>query len=331
MRYGVLGCAHGHVNGFCAGMQAAGHTLAAVWDDGTENAARLSKQYGAPLLSSPEEVIAAGIEVAGTFAPSFQRIRMILLCEKNGVHVMSDKPVVVDWEGLRELEGVIARGKIQVGAMFTVRFMPPVKKLYELIHQGEIGKLLSVEILNPHKLTPEKRPDWHFLPGEGGSVAVDLFAHSADLFHWLADRAQVIPVSAGMVKSILPERPEFFDLACAMVTASTGVSGYYRVDWHMSEGHWNWGDLRIFCVGTTGCAEVRATGDPITRKAELIVYTEKGETVSRELTESPADNEVTDFLERIAGREHCITGGDVLAACRQTLELEHISIQCRRI
>ena len=83
MRYGVLGCAHGHVNGFCAGMQAAGHTLAAVWDDGTENAARLSKQYGAPLLPSPEEVIAAGIEVAGTFAPSFQRIRMILLCEKN--------------------------------------------------------------------------------------------------------------------------------------------------------------------------------------------------------------------------------------------------------
>ena len=152
MKFGVLGAAHGHVNDFCAEMCAAGHTLAAIWADGTDNAKALSERYGAPLLETPEDVIACGIEAAGTFAPSFQRIQMILLCEKHGVHVMSDKPLAVDWKALKDLEGVVARGQIQVSAMFTVRFMPPVRKLYELIHQGELGELVSIEILNPHKL-----------------------------------------------------------------------------------------------------------------------------------------------------------------------------------
>jgi len=331
MRYGVLGAAHGHVHGFCAEMAAAGHTLAAVWADGTDNAKKLSEKYGAPLLETPEDVIACGIEIAGTFAPSFQRIKMILLCEKHGVHVMSDKPLAVDWEALKELEGVVARQKIQISAMFTVRFMPPVRKLYELIHRGEIGDLISVEILNPHKLRPETRPDWHFLPEEGGSVAVDLLAHSADLFNWFTDRQQIIPVGSGMIKTILPERTKFFDFASAMVTTSGGVSGYYRVDWHMSEGHWNWGDLRIFCVGTTGAAEVRGTGDPLTHNVELIVYREKAETVSWELEDAPEINEVTDFLDRIAGKPCCITGEDVVEACRQTLMLEQAAYRCRRI
>lgn len=331
MKFGVLGAAHGHVNDFCAEMCAAGHTLAAIWADGTDNAKALSERYGAPLLETPEDVIACGIEAAGTFAPSFQRIQMILLCEKHGVHVMSDKPLAVDWKALKELEGVVARGKIQVSAMFTVRFMPPVRKLYELIHQGELGELVSIEILNPHKLHPETRPDWHFLPEEGGSVAVDLLAHSADLFYWLTDRQQVITVGSGMIKTILPERAKFYDFASALVTSSGGVSGYYRVDWHMPDGHWNWGDLRIFCVGTKGCAEIRGTGDPLTRKVELIVYHENAETVSYPLGEKGAVNEVADFLNRIAGKPCCITGEDVVEACRQTLMIEQAAYRSRRV
>ena len=140
----------------------------------------------------------------------------------------------------------------------------------------------------------------------------------------------MIPLSSGMIKTILPERTKFFDLCTAMVTSSGGVSGYYRVDWHMAEGHWNWGDLRIFCVGTTGCAEVRATGDPLTRKIELIVYRENAETISWPLEENN-ENEVTDFLGRIAGKPCCITGEDVVQACRQSLELEQAAYRCRRI
>jgi len=68
MRYGVLGSAHGHVTGFCAEMEAAGHTLVAVLADGTDNAKTVSERYGVPLLATPEEVIACGIEAAGTFA-----------------------------------------------------------------------------------------------------------------------------------------------------------------------------------------------------------------------------------------------------------------------
>ena len=115
-----------------------------------------------------------------------------------------------------------------------------------------------------------------------------------------------------------------------MVTTSGGISGYYRVDWHMPDGHWNWGDLRIFCVCTKGCAEVRATGDPLTRRIELIVYRAEGDTVSV-MPKEIGCNEVTDFLDRIAGAPGCITGEDVVEACRQTLMLEQAAYRARRV
>lgn len=325
LRYGILGCAHGHVFGFCESMQRAGGTLAGILQDGTENAAALAERFQAPLVSTPDALFSQDIQLAGTFAPSSQRIQMIRLCEGRGVHVMSDKPLAVDEAGLEELEQVIRAGHIQVGAMFTVRFLPAVQGLRALLESGEIGELIQMEMFNPHKLTPEKRPDWHFDPRRGGGVAVDLFTHSLDLFYWLCGREPARIESADMFKTILPQYPEFYDLAAASLCTGR-VGGYLRVDWHMAEGHWNWGDIRIFCTCTKGCAEVRASGDPLTRRPELIVYLPHGETESRPLPSAGMD-EAGDFLQRIQGKKGCITGEDILYTTRQALALERQAIR----
>lgn len=323
MRYGILGCAHGHVFGFCEQMQAAGGVLAGILQDGTENAAVLAERFHAPLVQSPQELFSQNIQLAGTFSPSFQRIEMMRLCEEQGVHVMSDKPLAVSEAALRELEGILQRGRIEVGAMFTVRFLPAVQGLYTLLQSGELGGLISMEIFNPHKLTPEKRPPWHFDPRQGGGIAADLFTHSIDLFYWLTGRKQAQIQSACMFKTILPEYPEFYDLAAASLCTGR-VNGYFRVDWHMSEGHWSWGDIRIFCTCQRGCAEVRATGDPLTRREELIVYAPGGKTESRPLF-SCSENEVTDLLKRVEGKKHSIRTGDILYTTRQALALEQLA------
>ncbi len=330
VKFGIIGSAHGHVFEFVENMLDAGAEFCGVCADGTENTKKLCARYGVPAVDEPEELFAAGIEAAGCFGPSCERIKALEQCAAHGVHVMGDKPLVIDRAGLERLEAVMAGGRIQIGMMLTVRFMPCIAALKELLDGGAIGSLVHMEMLNPHKLSPSRRPDWHFKREEGGSVAADLLTHSVDLFRWLTNRSPIEAMSASVSKSILPEKPDFFDLAAAQVRTESKVTGYFRSDWLMAEGHWNWGDMRIFCVGTKGCIEVRATGDPLTRRPEVILYSPEAETHAVPL-HAQAGNATCDFLDRIAGKPHCITQEDVLLTCRTCVALDGQAQQIRRM
>lgn len=321
MRFGIIGSDHGHVFTFVSHMLEAGGELVGIAADGQENSKKLLDRYQTKLFASAEELLAAGVDVVGCFAPNYRRIDIVEKCAAHRVHVMSDKPLVVNETDYGRLVKAADSG-IEIGLMYTVRFEKSVRMLKAVLDSGEIGSLISMEIFNPHKLTPEKRPDWHFSKSESGGIAIDLFSHSADVFRWFTGRKKIIERSAVMVKSVLPERPEFYDFACANVTAENGVCGYFRVDWHIPDTHWSWGDLRIFCLGTKGYAEARVVGDPVSRKEELIVFSPEHGTESRRLEEDGGINETSDFLRRIRGETACITREDVLASCRETLLLD---------
>lgn len=330
MKYAILGAAHGHVFTFAEHMAKAGWELACILQDQEENSRRLSEEYGAPLVEGVSSVLKQGITVAGCFGPGNERIGMIRACAEYGVHVMSDKPLVVNKKDFRILEDILTNGRIQVGALFTLRFQPSVRALKELLEQGKLGKLISIEILNPHKLTPWKRPEWHFSPDQAGGVAADLFTHSVDLFHWLSNRSEILVYNSFITKSILPEKPNFYDFASASLRTEDGISGYFRVDWHMPQAHWNWGDVRIFCVGSNGCAELRASGDPLNRREMLILYSENEETKEIPLPDYTED-ETSDFLNRIAGQPCIVTHEDILHACQISLALEDKAVRQNRL
>lgn len=329
MKYGILGAAHGHVFTFVEHMAKAGWELDCILQDQEENSRQLSEKYGVPLVDGVTSVLDRGIAVAECFCPPVERIERIRACAEQGIHVMSDKPLVIDEEGLRSLEDILQKGKIQVGALFTLRFQPSVRALKDLLEQGRLGRLISVEILNPHKLTPSKRPEWHFLPEQAGGVAADLLTHSVDLFHWLSNRTEVLDYNSFITKSILPEKPDFYDFASAMLRTEDGISGYFRVDWHMPQAHWNWGDVRIFCVGSDGCAELRASGDPLNKREMLILYSQNEETKEIPFLDYEED-ETSDFLGRISGRPSIVTQEDILYACRTSLALEYEAVRQNR-
>lgn len=321
MKFAVIGSAHGHVFEYVKCMTEAGGDFCGILDDGEKNTAKLQEKYGAPVFQDVGDILAQKPLVAGCFGPNHSRINAAELCAANGIHVMSDKPLVTDRKGLERLEKILADGKIQVGMMLTVRFMPCICLLKQILESGEIGDLVNIEIFNPHKLNPASRPDWHFSKKESGGVAVDLLTHSVDLLYWLSGRSPLVQAHTMVTKSILPEKPEFSDLATAHLLTENQISAYLRVDWHIPDNHWNWGDMRIFCIGTTGYAEIRATGDPLTHLTEVIVFSPTKGTVSLPLPPFQ-ESAVSDFLKRIAGQECCITQEDVAFTCRTCIELD---------
>ncbi|MBS6195042.1 MAG: Gfo/Idh/MocA family oxidoreductase [Clostridiales bacterium] len=320
MKFGIIGANHGHVFTFVEHMMEENCEFVGIVADGQENTKKLVQEYHVRVFETEEDLFDAGVDIIGCFAPNYLRIDVVEMCAEHKVHVMSDKPLVVN-EGDYERLVKASRSGIEIGLMYTVRFEKSVWKLKELLERGEIGDLVNIEMFNPHKLTPDKRPSWHFSKEESGGIAVDLFSHGVDLFRWFTGGQKIVRHYAVMTKSILEEKKDFYDFASANLITENGVSGYQRVDWHIPDAHWNWGDLRIFCLGTKGYAEARVLGDPITREEELIVFSPVNGTKKYEL-EDVKLNETSDFLKRIAGEKVCITMEDVLASCYETLILD---------
>jgi predicted dehydrogenase len=234
---------------------------------------------------------------------------------------MADKPVAINDEQYERLKKVIDEGRIEVGLMLTMRFMSELHGIKELIKNETIGKLLSVEIFNPHRLMAHTRPDWHFEEELNGGIVVDLIVHSVDLYRWFTE-SEIDSYTGLKQKSILSEKKSFYDCAQFLVTSKTGTSGYFRVDWHMTDTHWNWGDMRVFLTGSKGCLEARCLGDPLTREPVVVLYEEGKETVR--LNVNKYTQTVTgDFLNRINKKEYIIGHDDILAACRTSLDLSN--------
>jgi predicted dehydrogenase len=320
VNFGIIGSAHSHIYEIIEAFIASEGKFMGIYNDGSDLAIEISSRYSVPLFDDINELFALGIEVAGTSAINNKKIDIIVLCAKNNVHIMADKPIVINEQQYLRLENVIKNSGIQVGLMLSVRFLPAVYTLKKLIDSGVIGKLLSVEIFNPHKLNAPTRPEWHFDKKQNGGIAIDLHVHSIDTFNWLTG-SKITEYSGTMIKSVLAEKPDFYDASQFMVHTDAGVTGYFRVDWHTPDMHWSWGDIRIFCTGSKGQIEVRASGDPITKQKQVILYGIDSETQNIEM-EDPNCNETVDFINRIKGKKHIITHHDILEATRLSIEFD---------
>lgn len=317
MRFGITGSAHGHILSFINDMLSSGHEFTGVVNDGLELCKTISGKYNVPLVDSSKDLLTSGIDIAGSSAVNDQKAEIIKECSLYGVHVMLDKPLVTDEASLDMVKDVISQGRIQIGLMLTVRFMPAVAALKRLVDEGRLGELISLEIFNPHKLMPDKRPAWHFDKAQSGGIIVDLMIHSIDTFNWLTN-SDITDFYGTITKSSLPDKPGFYDSSQFFAIGSKNTTGYFRVDWNMPDKHWNWGDMRIFASGTKACAEVRATGDPLTRQPMLILYSKDMDTSVID-TGRITGSETTDFLNRIDSRPYVIGHDDIISATTTTL------------
>jgi len=321
MKFAVIGSAHNHIYEFINDMLSSENEFIGVFDDNSDVSKNISEKYNVPVFGNMVELFGTGIEIVGTTAVNNEKIDIIEKCNERGVHIMADKPVAINDEQYKRLKKVIDEGRIQVGLMLTMRFMNEVQAIKELLKNETIGKLLSVEIFNPHRLMANTRPDWHFQEKLNGGIVVDLIVHSVDLYRWFTG-SEIASCMGLKQKSILKEKESFYDCAQFLVTSKNGTSGYFRVDWHMTDTHWNWGDMRIYLTGSKGCLEARCLGDPLTREPLVILYEEGKETVRLEVDK--CNQTVTrDFLNRINKKDYIIGHADILAACRTSLDLNN--------
>jgi len=163
-------------------------------------------------FSTHQELLSHCQDLSGVFVTSTVRTHAEVACEclEAGVPVFLEKPMALD---IAEAGRIVATAKqtgvrLQVG--FNMRYMPFCVKLKELVAQGELGRILSIEwkeALAPSHWAEYCRHPSYNRRAALGSWLLEKCCHDVDIINWLVD-APCVRVACFGSRSYFNPRPD---------------------------------------------------------------------------------------------------------------------------
>ena len=324
IRIGVIGLDHNHGLMLAARLWQAGATIAAHHASGTQNQMAM-RLLGPKAKSLPIDAIIEDptIDLIVTAAIPSERGDLAVRALRAGKHVVADKPGVTTLEGLAAIDGALADTDRRWWVMFGERLENrAVAEACRRARLGDIGRVVSVLGLGPHRMGADGRPDWFWDPVATGGILVDIGSHQADQFLMAtgAGTAEVISSQVGNVS--VPSHPEMQDIG-QMVISGGGAIGTHRVDYLSPKGLKTWGDGRLMIVGTEGTLEVRTNVDVAGRKGrEHLILVDGRGTRRIDCKTAKVDWATRLVADIVDGSDTFVAADHVRAVCDLTLRAQ---------
>lgn len=185
-----------------------------------------------PVYTDLPKALATRPDLVIVSTPTAHHVSVALPAAQAGCHLFIEKPLSHAWDGVDELVREIqGRGLLSLMG-FDLRFDPGLCKIKELLEEGVIGRVVSIQAQVGQYL-----PDWH--PWEdyrkgvsassemGGGVILDLI-HELDYVTWLLGPVSELACFAGHV-SKLEIRTE--DTAAILLQFENGAIGTIHLDY----------------------------------------------------------------------------------------------------
>lgn len=130
------------------------------------------------------------IEACMVCVPHYDHPTLAIECMKRGIHVMVEKPAGVYTKQVRVMnEEALKHPDVVFGMMFNQRTNCVYRKMRELIHSGEYGRIRRVNWIITNWYRPQAyydSGDWRATwSGEGGGVLLNQCPHQLDLLQWI--------------------------------------------------------------------------------------------------------------------------------------------------
>jgi predicted dehydrogenase len=279
IRIGIVGLDHIHGLVLAVRLVQAGASISAFHATAGRDVAAMRLLGPRSRSRSPEAIIEdPDIDLIVTAAVPSERAAIAVAALQAGKHVVADKPGVTTLGDLAKIDAAVAESGRRWWVMFGERYENrAVAEACDRARLGDIGKVVSVLGLGPHRMGASGRPDWFWEPEQTGGILVDIGSHQADQFLMATGAGDAYVVSASVGNVASPRHPRMQDIG-QMVLAADGVVGTHRVDYLTPDGLRTWGDGRLMLTGTEGTLEVRTNVDLAGRrgKEHLIAVDQHG-------------------------------------------------------
>lgn len=210
-----------------------GAVLTAVCDIDPAVVNRVSQQYQVPGYKCHKELLDSGkCDMVLIATPHYDHPPITRDALAKGLHVLCEKPIAVDVKEAR-LTNELYLSKyshLKFGVMFQQRTNPALKKVRELITEGELGELFRMTWIVTdwfrtwtYYASGGWRATW---AGEGGGVILNQCPHNLDLVQWLA--GGMMPRRVTAVATIAKRHPiEVEDEMNAILEYDDGMVGHF--------------------------------------------------------------------------------------------------------
>ncbi|MCJ8166396.1 Gfo/Idh/MocA family oxidoreductase [Pontibacter sp. E15-1] len=200
-------------------------TLAAVCDIDKEKAMSLADQYQVKSYSSLEDMLEQeACDMVSICTPNGLHAKHTILSLRAGKHVLCEKPMAISVFDCGEMIKAAENANRRLFIVKQNRFNPPVKAVKELVEQGRMGRILSVQL----NCFWNRNADYYHNSWKGtkdldGGTLYTQFSHFIDLLYWIV--GDVKKVNAYVTNAIHNDLIDFEDQGTAILEFYNGVIG----------------------------------------------------------------------------------------------------------
>ena len=144
------------------------------------------------------------VKIVVSCTPPDVRPRHVTRAARTGRHVVIEKPIALDYEGVRAIYRAVRESKVKTVTSFVLRWNPQFETVKQLQADGVIGRMIYAEADYWHPLKKEY-PSYPWAVGKelGGSAFISAGCHAADAIRYFAGEVtEVAAFSAGPKKDL---------------------------------------------------------------------------------------------------------------------------------
>ena len=247
-----------------------------------------------------------------------------------GVHVLSEKPIGCTAEEVSHVVDEAARANLELGVFYTSRHVPAMRLAQQLMQEGAIGRLTSVEARMVTSQVRFRDPTlWLFdRKRAGGGILSWLGCHYIDLMRFVS--GEEVATVSGFTETLSGEQVDVEDVASVSWRFKSGALGSIQAGYQLalSAGGYREGSYDIYLAfrGTEGSIVWYHDEKPMTLHVESSIDAWKSDPSRKfefEIPENPAYGGVSglefvhDFISAAQGNgEPPAAGEDALAVAR---------------
>ncbi len=216
-----------------------GVKVAAVAGANADKVRRLGERFGAAVYADADALVRhRPLDVVLIGSPSGLHAQQGIAAARQGLHVLTEKPIDVTVERGQELVAECEKARVKLGVFFQDRYTPDFVALKRAIDEGALGRPLLASVRVKWWRPPEyySQSRWRGTRElDGGGALINQGIHTIDLLLWLlGDVRRVFSRSATALHKIDAEDTmvatlEFASGALATYEATTAAyPGYPR-------------------------------------------------------------------------------------------------------
>lgn len=168
----------------------------AILSRSRERAEAKAREYGlvnCRAYTDLDELLRADdIHVVSICTPHHLHVEQGIACAQAGKHVLVEKPIALDLEGLRRLDRAIREHNVRSVVSFVLRWNPLFQVIRSIIGQGLLGDLYYGEVDYLHGITRSYGIySWMHKRAYGGTALLSAGCHAVDALRWFLQREAV--------------------------------------------------------------------------------------------------------------------------------------------